>query len=138
LWREIKEQGFTGPVTAVIRYVLRARMREKSQIKVQYKRRTATPAFRFALPSAKKTAWLLLKEESELSKEEALFVAELLKTSEEIKRAVILTKRFREMIKIKDVTLLERWLIEAENCGTNWKNFVKSLRQDLDAGCGLL
>ena len=132
LWREIKEQGFTGPAAALIRYV-RNRMGDKNQIKVQYKRRRKTPTFRFVFPSSKKAAWLLLKDERELSKEEVHFVPEVLKTSEEINRAVSLTKRFREMIKRKDVTQLEKWLTDAEVCGRKWKNFACSLRQDLSA-----
>ena len=82
------------------------------------------------LPSARRAAWLFLKDPAELTGEEQLFIDELLKLSSEIIQAVTLTKQFQELVKTRQVDLLDRWLSAAENLSAKWKNFVKGLRQD--------
>lgn len=129
LWREIKEQGFAGARGAVTRYV-RLRMRDPHQIKQQYQRRARLPAIKMVLPSARRAAWLFLKDPAELTGEEQLFIGELLESSSEIKQAVTLTKQFRELVKARNSDFLEQWLANAEGLSAKWKNFVKGLRQD--------
>lgn len=128
LWRELKEQGFTGAPGAVTRYI-RLRMRDPAQIKVQYLRRAKTPACRFTLPSARRAAWLFLKNEDELTNEEQTFVREMLKV-ELIARAVAVTQRFQELVRTRNAASLDDWLTEAETLSQKYKNFVKGLRQD--------
>ena len=101
LWREIKEQGFAGARGAVARYV-RLRMRDPQQITQRYQRRTQLPAIKMVLPSARRAAWLFLKDSAELTDEETLFIDELLKSSSEIKQAVTLTKQFQELVKTRN------------------------------------
>lgn len=129
LWRELKEQGFQGAMGAVTRYV-RLRMREPHQIKQQYQHRARLPAIKMVLPSARRAAWLFLRDWEELTNEEQLFVGEILKSSEEIKQAVALTKEFQELVKTRNANLLDKWLSKAENLDAKWKNFAKGLRQD--------
>ena len=129
LWREIKEQGFQGASGAVTRYV-RLRMREPSQIRQQYQHRTRLPTIKMILPSARRAAWLFLKDPEELTNEEQLFVSEMMNSSEEIKQAVVLTKQFQELVKTRNIDVLDEWLSKAENLSVKWKNFVKGLRQD--------
>jgi transposase len=129
LWREIKEQGFAGARGAVTRYV-RLRMRDPQQIKQRYQRRTQLLAIKMVLPSARRAAWLFLKDLAELSNEEKLFIGELMESSAEIKQAVTLTKQFQELVKARNVDLLDGWLLAAENLSAKWKNFAKGLRQD--------
>ena len=129
LWREIKEQGFAGARGAVTRYV-RLRMRDPHQITQQYQRRTQLPAIKMPLPSARRAAWLFLKDPAELTAEEKLFIDELLESSSEIKQAVTLTKQFQELVKTRNSDFLEQWLASAEGLSAKWKNFVKGLRQD--------
>jgi transposase len=129
LWREIKEQGFQGAMGAVTRYV-RLRMRDPHQIKQQYQHRARLPAIKMVLPSARRAAWLFLKDPAELTNEERLFTGELMESSAEIKQAVTLTKQFQELVKTRNIDLLEQWLSKAEGLSVKWKNFVKGLRQD--------
>lgn len=129
LWREIREQGFQGAMGAVARYI-RLRMREPAQIKQQYQRRARLPAVKMVLPSTRRAAWLLLKDPAELTNEEQLFIGELLESSADIKQAIALTGQFQELVKTRNVDLLEPWLLKAENLSAKWKNFVKGLRQD--------
>ncbi len=129
LWREIKEQGFAGARGDVTRYI-RLRMRDPQQIKQRYQQRTQLPAIKMVLPSARRAAWLFLKDSAELTDEEKLFIDQLLESSSEIKQAVTLTKQFQEMVKARNVDLLDGWLSAAENLTTKWKNFAKGLRQD--------
>ena len=82
------------------------------------------------LPSARRAAWLFLKDPAELTGEEQLFIGELLESSSEIKQAVTLTKQFRELVKARNSDFLEQWLANAEGLSAKWKNFVKGLRQD--------
>lgn len=132
LWRELKEQGFPGALGAVTRYV-RLRMREPTEIKRHYINRTRLPAIKMSLPSTRRVAWLFLKSETELTEEERLFVGEMLKCSAEIRQAVTVTKKFREMVRERKIEWLEEWLLEAEKIGTKWKNFGTGLRHDLKA-----
>lgn len=131
LWRELKEQGFIGTLGAVTRYV-RLRMRDPAQIKVHYMHRGKTAAHRFRLPSARRAAWLFLKNEDELIAEEQIFVREMLKV-ESIARAVAATKRFQELVRIRDAAAFDEWLSETETLSPKHKNFVKGLRQDYAA-----
>ena len=101
LWRELKEQGFTGAQGAVTRYV-RLRMRDPQQITQRYQRRTQLPVVKMVLSSARRTAWLFLKDSAELTDEEKPFIDELLESSSEIKQAVTLTKQFRELVKTRN------------------------------------
>ena len=132
LWGELKEQGFQGTLGAVTRYV-RLRMRKPTEIKQHWMHRTRLPAIKMPLPSARRVAWLFLKNEKELTDEERLFVGELLKSSAEIRQAVAATKRFQEMVKSRNIGWLKEWLLETEKIGTKWRNFVKGLRHDLKA-----
>lgn len=132
LWRELKEQDFPGALGAVTRYV-RLRMREPTEIKRHWMHRARLPAIKMTLPSARRAAWLFLKNEEELTDEERLFVGEMLQSSAEIKQAVALTRKFQELVKKRKIELLEEWLSEAEKLGTKWKNFAKGLRQDFKA-----
>jgi transposase len=129
LWREIQARGFTGPVGAVIRYV-RERLRDPRQVGVQYKRRTLTPAPSFAQPSARQTAWLLLKEASELTRDEEAYLAQVRALCTEVNSAEQQTKDFREMVRGRKVEALEGWLQKAEESGGEWKNFVAGLRRE--------
>ena len=85
------------------------------------------------LPSARRAAWLLLKNEEQLTDEERLFVNEIQKSSAEISRAATMTGKFQELVKTRNIGQFEEWLSEAEKLGTKWKNFVKGLRHDLKA-----
>jgi transposase len=131
LWRELKEQGFTGALGAVTRYI-RLRMRDPAQIKKQYMRRAKTAARRFTLSSARRAAWLFLKDENELTVEEQTFVREMLKV-ESVARAVAVTKQFQELVRNRNIELFDQWLSEAETLSTKYKNFVKGLRRDYKA-----
>lgn len=129
LWRELKDQGFRGAMGAVTRYI-RLRMRDPHQTKLRYQRRAQLPAIKMVLPSARRAAWLFLKDPAELTDEERLFTAELIESSAEIKQAITLTKQFQELVKTRNIDLLDQWLLAAENLSAKWKNFVKGLRQD--------
>lgn len=131
LWRELKKQGFTGALGAVTRYI-RLRMRDPVQIKKQYMHRTKTAARRFTLPSARRAAWLFLKNSDELNSEEQTFVREMLKVKP-VARAVAVTKQFQELVCNRNTELFDQWLSEAETLSTKYKNFVKGLRQDYKA-----
>jgi len=105
-------------------------MRDPHQIKQRYQRRARLPAIKMVLPSARRAAWLFLKDPAEITDEERLFTGELMKSSAEIKQAVTLTKQFQELVKTRNVDFWDEWLSKAENLGAKWKNFVKGLRQD--------
>ncbi len=131
LWRELKEQGFAGALGAVTRYI-RLRMRDPAQIKKQYMHRAKITARRFALPSARRAAWLFLKDSDELTNEEQTFVGEMLKV-EPVAQAVAVTKRFQALVRTRNAELFDQWLKDAETLSTKYKNFVKGLRQDYKA-----
>ena len=111
------------------RYV-RLRMRDPNQIEVRYQRRARLPAVKMVLSSARRAAWLFLRDPAELTNEEKLFTGELMELSAGIKQVVTLTKQFQELVNTRNIDLLEQWWSAAENLSSKWKNFVKGLGQD--------
>lgn len=107
-------------------------MRDPAQIKKQFMHRAKTAARRFTLPSARRAAWLLIKNDDELTDEERTFVREMLKI-EPVARAVAVTKQFQELVRTRNAAMFDQWLLEAETLSVKYKNFVKGLRQDYKA-----
>lgn len=112
LGRELKEKGYRGKVSTVGHYLVRWREicpdRNETAVMVKAKLR------RFAVPSPKKTYWLIFKLRPADEKWSDRYIAQLLKDAPEIKGALELVQAFSKLMKNRQADELKNWLAKAE------------------------
>ena len=112
LGREIKEKGYSGKVSTVGHYLVGWREicpdRNETSEMVKAKLR------RFAVPSPKKTYWLIFKPRPTDEKWSDRYIAQLLKDAPEIKEAAELVQKFFHLMKNRQADELKNWLEKAE------------------------
>lgn len=127
LYREIKEQGYTGSDVTVRRLTYQWKSSIKNKLQFI---KTAPPK----LPSVKQIVWLLLKSEDKLKDEEKDFKQKIIENSDEIRQGLTLLNKFRTMVREKHVDKYEEWHKEVKNRSlTEFENFAKGLRRDNEA-----
>lgn len=127
LYREIKEQGYTGSDVTVRRLTYRWKTSITQNLRLI---KTAPPK----LPSVRQMVWLLLKSEGNLTDEEKDFRQEILENSDEVRQGLGLLNKFRTMVREKRADKYEEWLREAQNKSlVEFENFAKGLRRDNEA-----
>lgn len=132
LWREIKERGFSGPYNAVCRYLARWR-RDNLPRRLQQRKRTTTVTT-CKTPSARRTMWLLLGDETKQQPEEQAFVTRLLAQCPEAKTVHSLAQAFARIVRERKVDALDEWMTQAAASGlSEMRGFVTGLRRDLAA-----
>jgi transposase len=95
------------------------------------RRRRASPRLR--LPSARESAWMLLRPEG-LTDEEKKTVELLCRLSPEVRRAQQLALSFIEVVKERHVDELRGWLVNAQRSEvTEFVSFANGLTSDLQA-----
>ncbi len=111
LGRELKEKGYRGKVSTVGHYLVAWREicpdRNETAEMVKAKLR------RFAVPSPKKTYWLIFKPRPSDEKWSDRYISQLLKDSPEINRALELVQEFTRLMKNRRADELKNWLIKA-------------------------
>jgi len=127
LYREIKEQGYTGSDVTVRRLTYQWKPSITQNIRFI---KTAQPN----LPSVRQLVWLLLRSEGSLTDEEKDFKQKVLENSDEVRQGLSLLNKFRTMVREKQADKYEEWLQEAQNKSlTEFENFAKGLRRDNEA-----
>ena len=127
LYREIKEQGYTGSDVTVRR--LTYQWKPSIIQNIQFIK-TVPPK----LPSVKQMVWLLLKTKEKLTEEETDFRQKVLENSNEIKQGLGLLNKFRTMVREKQADRYEEWHQEVRNRSLiEFENFAKGLRRDNEA-----
>ncbi len=132
LGRELREKGYRGSVSTVVHYLTGWREicpeRQENAEMVKAKLR------RFAMPSPKKTYWLIFKPRPSDEKWAEKYIRQLLKEAPELKEAVELTQEFSRMMKNRQVDGLGNWLTKAkESKISELISFAKGINQDLKA-----
>ncbi len=130
LWREVRDQGFTGSVNAVARWVARQRRENPPPQAAEIRRTAAWPA-----PSSRRCAWLLTAPTATLDTAERLFLACLVETGPELVRAGELATAFAALVR-KDTdrdkaAAFDAWMASAR--GTALDAFVRGIDRDRDA-----
>jgi transposase len=126
IWREIKEQGFTGSFQKIYR-VTKDYPRDPDK-------ENLPPPLKIQAWSARKVSILLRKEIDSLEKDEQIYLKAFMKHCPKATEANSLALQFKEMTDKLKVSLLDPWIEKAQNCGiTALKNFASGLKQDYDA-----
>jgi transposase len=132
LWREVREQGYTGKEAMVRRYIKRLRkLVLKADLTEQPVTLKLTKSFR--RPSTKRATWWLLEEQKEenLADEEQEFVKEICRIDPEIEQAQILAHSFQRIVKRKSAKELEEWIAQAQQSNlAELKGFADGLKKD--------
>jgi transposase len=124
LFREIKEQGFTGTCSWVSRYVTGLRRGMAEQIAV----RSAKP------PASRAVAALLLRRAEDLAGAERTFITHLRETCPSIGTVYDLGQRFLAMVRQRQKDMLPAGIEDAKASGvTVVAGFAQGLVQDLAA-----
>jgi len=108
LWREIRDQGFTGSLNTLRRWAEPHR-RPHAPDPVAAVPRSAAPR---AL-SRRRCAWLLGLEPEKLTLGEQAFIGRLTAAAPELAEAGVLARRFAAMIRARDGAGLDAWLTSA-------------------------
>ena len=130
LWREIVTQGYNGKVRMVRRYLWRLRDRIKAlgtkrQLEIQ------STADNFKSPSIRRAAWWLIKEVSELTAEQRLFVDQLICLCPDVGKIRDLAASFRRMITRREAEQFEKWLAKSrQSAVTEFRSFAEGLKKD--------
>ena len=84
--------------------------------------------------SASAAAWLLVKQEEDLTEEDKRSLERMKQADEEVAEAYSLSQRFTTMVRERQHGYLLAWLEDVVKSGINaLKGFVKGIKQDLAA-----
>ncbi len=126
LWREIKEQGFTGSSQSVYRLV--------SKYPKDPSTENLPPPLEVKTWSAKKVSLLLSKPFEDLNEEKQNYLRAFYKRCPEANKASQLARKFKGITNKLKKKQLDPWINKALESGIPAiKNFAKGLQQDYDA-----
>jgi transposase len=123
LWREIREQGFSGTRSLVAKW-----------LNAHGPARSGTPQMTpLVLPPARRLAWLLVQDEDTRTVDEQTLWSQLQQNTELV-QVQALVQQGREMIRQCHPEVLDPWLQACQSSGiVELKNFVSVLQQDYEA-----
>ena len=126
LYRELRDQGYSGSRKKVCEYVKTWR----EQLTPLLQRLAQLPDFTPLSP--KQTVWLLLKPERADTSEQKEYAKEVVRLSPEISEALSLVQKFRRMVKDRDAGALDAWLTEVK-AGTSreLRKFAKGVEEEI-------
>jgi transposase len=133
LYRDLKQQGFSGSMHMVRRRV--AAWREpQDAMHVTGQRPAARPVHHWR-PSARSVAWLLLKPPEQPTVDQAVFLATLHESWPELAENVMLVQEFGQVLRAGDAADLDAWmeLVNESTIFAEIKRFAAGLRQDWQA-----
>ena len=131
LWCEINQQGFDGSRGLVANWAAA----ERKLLPKENKRGKRAPAPRKIIPwSIGRTAWLLVKRDSDLDQEEKQALERVKQADHMVAHAYQLAQVFQEMLREQQVENLLPWLNDAATSGiAALVSFANGIRQDLAA-----
>ena len=140
LWRELREQGYSGSRALVSRWVAQHRhLVPKPDVTAAPKRRRGRPPAPVSTPppaaqrrlSARKAAWLLVRRRDELETEEQQVVERLCQHAPSVDTAYHLAQDFIQMVRHRQADAFEGWLLRATASGIpELVSFVAGLECD--------
>jgi len=123
IWREIQELGFGGSRRIVGEWA--TKIRSSAVDRVTKKN---------APLSASSAAWLLIKQEEDLTEEDKQSLERMKQADEDVAEAHSLSQRFTTIVREHQHGCLFDWLEDVVKSGLNaLKGFVKGIKQDLSA-----
>jgi transposase len=134
LLSELKERGYQGGATLVYDYL--RPLREQPEWWEAYQQQKARHAQgkRLSPLSAREAAWLFIGNPRKLKLRQVRELEPLRLEDEELGHTYQLVQDFRTMVTQRQVSVLPRWLKEAQACGIpELKSFVAGIYRDYDA-----
>lgn len=130
LFRELKEQGYTGSYFSVRRQLTRWRKAE-SQQSVSQSARGDLPRV-LERPSTRRVSWLLLKPDLEVDANEQVFLQRLRQRCPEVQAGAELAREFATMVKERREGDWESWLAKATapESSKELRTFAEGLKKD--------
>lgn len=127
LWKEIRQQGFSGSYHCVRRF--NARWRDDRG------NRAKSTAGNFRTLSTNQASWLFFKDAKKLSDDEATLKQSILLNCGEIRHAWYVARRFIVMLRRRKGRHLDRWLRRAslDQVPKPLRRFAEGLTRDLEA-----
>jgi transposase len=139
LWRDIRQEGFTGSRGLVARWA--AQQRTRLPVELRY-RRQQSPEFQAPLSpppatvpwSAKRASWLIVKKPPDLDEDEKEALHRMIQSDPQIALAVDLARQFMTMVRHRKQDLLDGWLGTVKNSAIPALiSFANGLQKDLSA-----
>ena len=114
LWREIRQQGYTGQDGLVRQWIGRWR-RELPSAQQHAATRCATPTLEPATPTLRRTAWLLSQaEQQSLTPSDRAFLTTLCRQCPELREAATMASEFVRIVRERDRAAWPAWQKRAE------------------------
>jgi transposase len=136
VYREIKEQGYTGSDQPIARFFAQFRQKkERRKFKqVDPSNETAIKAVPKRPPTASQVAhWITFKEDQRLEWQQQ-YLTQLCASDPEIAQAYELIETFTTMLRERQGERLDSWLAQVEAQGASeLKSFAQGLKKDYDA-----
>jgi len=130
LWRELREQGFTGSRQPVARWVAQRRREDPPPEAGEVQRTAAWPA-----PSSRRCAQLLTTAADKLDASERVFLAQLAEIAPDLAHAGELAAHFAALVRNapdkSSGPALDAWVVSAR--GTALDAFARGIERDRDA-----
>ena len=137
LWREIREQGYTGSRALVARWVAQQRGVLPAAVGVEVARRQGRRPREQAPPpvprslSARQAAWLLMRRSDDLKEEEQGLLEHLSAACGDAAIAYTLAQSFTQMVRERNEAALDSWFDAVEKSGLpELRSFAAGLRRD--------
>ena len=138
MYRELKRKGFRGSESAVRKFI--RQWREELPTELKRRRRgpqretPANPRAKKFIPSARRTAWIVLRDQEKLEEEEREFLEHLPAQLPEIIVVQELAKQFNRIVREKKAAEFDSWVDQVEESGiAELKSFVMGLQRDREA-----
>ncbi len=139
LWREIRQDGFTGSRGLVARWAAQERQRLPGPIR--YRRQQDATFQSLPLPtppvipwSAKRASWLIVKKPPDLTDEEKEALDRMIQADSQVALGVNLAKQFATIVRHRQENELDGWLESVRTSGLPaLLSFANGLQKDLTA-----
>lgn len=130
IWRELCAQGFRGGRSTVSDFVARLRSSLPPTERASQSR-TSIAGTCAATPSPRRSAYLLLRAESERKPEEQAYCDRLLSLCPDVNTVVTLAQEFTQMVRAQKAETFDTWLVTAKESGVaELRGFAIGLQQD--------
>lgn len=139
LWREIRQEGFSGSRGLVARWA--AEERKRLPATIRYRRQQSADFQALPLPappivpwSARRASWLIVKKPPDLDEDEKEALHRMIEADPEVALGVDLARQFLTMVRNRKEDRLDPWMETVKTSGIPALiSFVNGLQKDLNA-----
>ncbi len=125
LYRELRDQGFTGGNSLVRAYIAYLRTHPEQATQPRKQRAGVSP---------REVRWLLAKKPENLPEEEQAKLSRVLETTEDMRLVYHLLQTFLQMVRERQADRLDAWMEAARASGIKeLRSFVAGIERDYDA-----